>query len=182
VDLEDLHPRERERLRGAARAELGCRPRDTVFLVVGGGDLQVAIEAARHEALWVVVAGEQPKTSGFPERVRFVGRRDDLRPLYAAADCLLDFSQDASPDSVLEALAMGLPAIASTRSGAAELIEPGVNGWLCEPEDESGLARLFIAAEAAARAGGMDRAARATAERFGADATARQVSELYASL
>jgi UDP-glucose:(heptosyl)LPS alpha-1,3-glucosyltransferase len=32
VDLEHFHPRERERLRGAARAELGCHPRDTVFV------------------------------------------------------------------------------------------------------------------------------------------------------
>jgi UDP-glucose:(heptosyl)LPS alpha-1,3-glucosyltransferase len=183
VDLEDFHPRERERLRGAARAELGCRPRDTVFLMAGASGLGAAIKAARDEALWLAVADEQPKTSGFPDRVRFVGRRDDLRPLYAAADCLLELVEDAFPDSVLEALAMGLPAILSTRSGAAELIEPGVNGWLWQPADDApGLSRLLAAADAAARAGSMDAAARASAERFGADATARQVAELYAAL
>lgn len=182
VDLEYFHPRERERLRGAARAELGCRPRDTVFLMAGASGLGAAIKAVRDEALWLAVADEQPKTSGFPERVRFVGRRDDLRPLYAAADCLLDLGEEAFPDGVLEALAMGLPAILSARSGAAELIEPGVNGWLCQPDDLAGLARLLAAADAAARADSMDAAARATAERFGADASARQVAELYASL
>jgi glycosyltransferase involved in cell wall biosynthesis len=117
-----------------------------------------------------------------PERVRFVGRRDDLRAFYAAADCLLDLSSDLLPDSVLEALAMGLPAIVSARSGAAELIEPEVNGWLWRPEETGGLARLLGAADAAARTGGMEAAARGSAERLGADATARQVSELYASL
>jgi UDP-glucose:(heptosyl)LPS alpha-1,3-glucosyltransferase len=182
VDLEYFHPRERERLRGAARAELGCRPRDTVFGMLGAGGLRVAMEAARHEAMWLAVAGEQPKTSGFPERVRFLGRRDDLLSLYAAADCLLDLSQNALPDDVLEALAAGLPIIVSARSGAAELIEHGVNGWLCEPGDAAGLARLMSAADSAARSGSMEAAARRSAERFGADATARQVADLYRSL
>ena len=182
VDLEYFHPRERERLRGAARAELGCRPRDTVFLMAGASGLGAAIEAARDEALWLAVADEQPKTSGFPERVRVVGRRADPRPLYAAAECLLELGEEKFPDSVLEALAMGLPAILSARSGAAELIEPGVNGWLCQPDDPAGLARLLAAADAAARAGSMDAAARAAAERFGSEATARQVAELYAAL
>jgi UDP-glucose:(heptosyl)LPS alpha-1,3-glucosyltransferase len=182
VDLEHFHPRERARLRGAARAGLGCRPRDTVFLMAGSGGLDAAIEATRHEALWLAVADRPPRTSGFPERVRFLGRRDDLRQFYAAADCLLDFSAEGPADSVLEALAMGLPAIVSAGGGAAELIEPGVNGWLWQPDDAPALARLLAAADAAARAGGMDAAARASAERLGADATARQVSELYASL
>jgi UDP-glucose:(heptosyl)LPS alpha-1,3-glucosyltransferase len=182
VDLEHFHPRERARLRGAARAELGCRPRDTVFLMLGRSRLEAALEAARHEALWLAVAGEPAKSAGVPERVRFLGRRDDLRPFYAAADCLLDCSHELSPDAILDALAMGLPAIVSARSGAAELIEPGVNGWLWESEAPSDLARLLGAADAAARAGGMDAAARATAERYGAEAAARQVSELYASL
>jgi UDP-glucose:(heptosyl)LPS alpha-1,3-glucosyltransferase len=182
VDLEHFHPRERARLRGAARAGLGCRPRDTVFFMADGTGLPAALEAARHEALWLAVASEPPRTSGVPERVRFVGRRDDLRAFYAAADCLLDLSSDLLPDSVLEALAMGLPAIVSARSGAAELIEPEVNGWLWRPEETGGLARLLGAADAAARTGGMEAAARGSAERLGADATARQVSELYASL
>src|SRR5688572_14855657 len=59
VDLEHFHPRERERLRGAARAELGCQPRDTVFLHVGSGfarkGLDTAIDAlaaAGNEAFW----------------------------------------------------------------------------------------------------------------------------------
>ncbi|HEX6321127.1 MAG TPA: glycosyltransferase family 4 protein [Burkholderiales bacterium] len=182
VDLEHFHPRERERLRGAARAELGCRPRDTVFLSTGPGAAQAveALAAARNEAFWLAVANEEVKAS---ERVRFVGRPDDLRPQYAAADCLLlPGGYDDFPDSVLEALAMGVPAIVSARSGAAEAIEPGVNGWTCEPDDAAGLAHLLAAADAAARGAGMETAARASAERFGSDATVRQVTGLYASL
>ncbi len=199
VDLEHFHPRERERLRGAARAELGCQPRDTVFLYVGSGfarkGLDAAIEALAatgNESFWLAVAGrdrdmekfrQQAKTCGVARRVHFLGGREDVRPLYAAADCfILPSRYDPFPNTALEALAMGLPAIVSSRCGAAEVIEPGVNGWVCEPDDAHGLARLLRRAEAEVHSEGMRQAARARAERFGVDDMARQLTELYASL
>lgn len=175
VDLEHFHPRERERLRGAARAELGCRPRDTVFLSLGTAGAPAMEAIARNEAFWLVATGKGAKAG---ERVRFVEDRPDRRPLYAAADCLLLPDQD----SVLEGLAMGVPAIVAARSGAAEVVEPGVSGWHCEPDDPAGLARALAAADAAVRGGNMEPAARASAERFEVDAMARQVAALYASL
>jgi len=199
VDLEHFHPRERERLRGAARAELGCQPRDTVFLHVGSGfarkGLDTAIDAlaaAGNEAFWLAVAGrdrdierfrERAKSSGVSRRVHFLGGREDVRPLYAAADCfILPSRYDPFPNTALEALAMGLPAIVSSRCGAAEVIEPGVSGWVCEPDDAPGLARLLKNADAGIHDERMRQAARANAERFGVDAMARQLAELYASL
>jgi len=83
---------------------------------------------------------------------------------------------------VLEAMAMGLPAIVSSRCGAAEVIEPGVNGWVCQPDDAQGIARLMQEADRAIGDGRMGKAARTTAERFGIDAMARQLVDLYASL
>jgi UDP-glucose:(heptosyl)LPS alpha-1,3-glucosyltransferase len=115
--------------------------------------------------------------------VRFVGGQEDVRPLYAAADCfILPSRYDPFPNTVLEALAMGLPAIVSSRCGAAEIIETGVNGWICQPDHAQGLAKLLRTADEAIRAERMGRAARATAERFGIDAMARRLAELYASL
>jgi UDP-glucose:(heptosyl)LPS alpha-1,3-glucosyltransferase len=117
------------------------------------------------------------------ERVRFVGGREDVRPLYGAADCfILPSRYDPFPNTALEALAMGLPAIVSSRCGAAEVIEAGVNGWVCEPDDAQGLARLLGAADAAVRGGRMSEAARTSAERFGIDAMAQELAKLYASL
>ncbi len=199
VDLEHFHPRERERLRGAARAELGCRPRDTVFLYVGSGfarkGLGAAIDAlalASNDAYWLVVAGRdrdvkkfqrRARSAQLERRVRFVGGQEDVRPLYAAADCfILPSRYDPFPNTVLEALAMGLPAIVSSRCGAAEIIETGVNGWICQPDHAQGLAKLLRTADEAIRAERMGRAARATAERFGIDAMAQRLAELYASL
>jgi UDP-glucose:(heptosyl)LPS alpha-1,3-glucosyltransferase len=199
VDLEHFHPRERERLRGAARAEIGCQPRHTVFVYVGSGfarkGLDAAIEAlaaASNESYWLVVAGrdralekyrQKARAAGVSARVHFLGGREDVRPLYAAADCfILPSRYDPFPNTALEALAMGLPAIVSSRCGAAEVIEPGVNGWVCEPDDVPGLARLLRSAEAQIHSERIRQAARERAERFGVDAMARQLADLYASL
>jgi UDP-glucose:(heptosyl)LPS alpha-1,3-glucosyltransferase len=186
VDLEHFHPRERARLREAARAELGCGPREMVFAFVGSGfsrkGLDAAIAALGQGPHWLVVVGRDRPRPGTNPRIKFVGGRDDPRPYYAAADCfLLPTRYDPFPNTVLEAMAMGLPAIVSSRCGAAEVIEPGVNGWVCEPDDVAGLARLMAQAERAA-VPGMGAAARATAERFGIDAMARQLVELYRTL
>jgi UDP-glucose:(heptosyl)LPS alpha-1,3-glucosyltransferase len=199
VDLEQFHPRERERLRGTARAELGCRPRDTVFLHVGSGfarkGLAAAIDAlaaTKNESYWLVVAGrdrderklmKRAARAGVAARVRFVGGREDVRPLYAAADCfILPTRYDPFPNAVLEALAMGLPAIVSSRCGAAEIIESGSNGWICAPDDRAGLARLLGTADEAVRTERMAEAARKSAEPLGIDAMAAKLTELYASL
>ncbi|HWD22111.1 MAG TPA: glycosyltransferase family 4 protein [Burkholderiales bacterium] len=196
VDLEHFHPRSRERLRGAARAELGCAPRDTVFLHVGSGfarkGLDAALDAlalAANPAFWLVVVGEDRERARYERKAKasgkviFLGGLEDVRPLYAAADCLILPSRyDPFPNTVLEALAMGLPAIVSTRCGAAEIIQPGVDGWVCEPDDGQALARLLHAADEAIRSAGMEQNARASAARFAMDATAQRLAELYASL
>lgn len=198
IDLEHFHPRERERLRGGARAELGCGPRDTVFLHVGSGfarkgmDAAIdALAAAANPAFWLAVVGRdrdsekyerKARAAGISGKVRFLGGREDVRPLYAAADCfILPSRYDPFPNTVLEALAMGLPAIVSSRCGAAEVIEPG-NGWVCEPDDAPGLARLLRSADETLRSGNMGQSARATAERYGMDNTAQRLAELYATL
>jgi UDP-glucose:(heptosyl)LPS alpha-1,3-glucosyltransferase len=197
VDLTHFHPRLRTELRGAARAELGCQPRDTLFLFVGSGfsrkGLGAAIEAlkvANHRSYWLVVVGKDREAAHYAaqaaavgDRVRFLGGRDDVRPLYAAADCLILPSRyDPFPNTVLEAFAMGLPAIVSTHAGAAEIIVPGVNGWVCEPDDVPRIASLMQEADRAVRTGDMPQAARATAERYGMDAMAGKLATLYERL
>ncbi|MFN2644492.1 MAG: glycosyltransferase family 4 protein [Burkholderiales bacterium] len=197
VDLEHFHPRVAAALRGPARAELGCQPRDTLFLFVGSGfarkGLGAAIEAlrlAQHRSFWLLVVGKDRETVRFAtqaaplgERVRFLGARDDVRPLYAAADCLiLPTRYDPFPNTVLESLAMGVPAIVSSRAGAAEIIQRGVNGWVCEADQPAALAKLMREADEAVRGGHMPAAARASVERFGLDEMVTKLARLYASL
>jgi len=117
------------------------------------------------------------------DRVRFLGGKQDVRPLYAAADCLILPSRyDPFPNTVLESFAMGLPAIVSSRTGAAEVIERGVNGWVCEPDDAAGIAALMKEADQAIRSGRLPQGARATAERFGLDEMAGHLARLYEKL
>jgi UDP-glucose:(heptosyl)LPS alpha-1,3-glucosyltransferase len=187
VDLEHFHPKHRAPLRDAARAEIGCTPRDMVFVFVGSGfsrkGLDAAVAAVAGTPHWLVVVGKDRYRGAVPERVRFLGGKDDPRPYYAAADCfLLPTRYDPFPNTVLEAMAMGLPAIVSARCGAAEVIEQGVNGWICGPDDVAGIARLLDQAERAVHAGRPGEAARATAERFGIDAMAKQLVDLYKTL
>jgi UDP-glucose:(heptosyl)LPS alpha-1,3-glucosyltransferase len=197
VDLDYFHPRLRDSLRGAARAELGCQPRDTLFLFVGSGfarkGLAAAIDALKHAqnpSFWLVVVGTDRERARFAaqaesldDRVRFLGGKEDVRPLYAAADCLILPSRyDPFPNTVLESFAMGLPAIVSSRCGAAEIVERGVNGWVCEPDDAAGIATLMKEADEAIRLGRMPQAARTTAERYGMDEMAGRLAGLYEKL
>ena len=203
VDLEHFHPRHRAALRAAARAELGAREKDVLFLFVGSGFARKGLDAAigalagcADARFRLAVAGRDrdaarfaalAAAAGLGDRVRLLGGREDVRPLYAAADCfILPTRYDPFPSSVLEALAMGLPAIVGRRSGAAEILRPGESGWICEPGDVAGLVRLM---REAARAAGDNRArdaarsaARITAEGYGIDDMARKLTELYAAL
>jgi UDP-glucose:(heptosyl)LPS alpha-1,3-glucosyltransferase len=203
VDLAHFHPRHRTALRAAARAELGIADGEILFAFVGSGfarkGMDTAIRAlagcgdARYR---LAVAGRDRHAARFAAladgmalggRVRLLGGRDDVRPLYAAADCfILPTRYDPFPNTVLEALAMGLPAIVGRRSGGAEIVRHAENGWICEPGDVDGLAQLMHAAahvagdenrDAAARA-----AARGTAESYGIDDMASKLTQLYASL
>ena len=203
VDLEHFHPRQRAALRARARAELGVAAGETLFLFVGSGFARKGLDAAIGalagcaNALYrLAVAGRDRDAArfaalaaarGLGERVQLLGGRDDVRPLYAAADCfILPTRYDPFPNAVLEALAMGLPAIVGRRSGAAETVRHGGNGWICEPDDVAGLVQLMHAAarvaadelrDPAARA-----AARSTAESYGIDDMARKLTQLYATL
>jgi UDP-glucose:(heptosyl)LPS alpha-1,3-glucosyltransferase len=199
VDLEHFHPREREKAREGARARLGCAPADTVFLFVGSGfarkGLGAAIDAlalAREPRFRLLVAGRdrharrfaaRARSAGLGERVQLLGGQQDVRPLYAAADCLvLPSRYEPFGSTVLEALAMGLPAIVSSHCGAAEVIRPGVNGWICEPDQPAALARLMREADVAIRDARLGEAARASASGYGVDEMARRLCGLYEEL
>lgn len=76
-------------------------------------------------------------------RVSFTGMIEapEIRRHLREADLMvLPSHREGVPTSVIEAMAMGLPIIATSIRGCRELVQPGVNGWLVEPGDTDALA------------------------------------------
>ena len=142
------------------RGDLGV-PADAPLLatvgllnVAKGQDLALealALSEAQEAHLLIVGHGEEREALGrlaeqlgVEARVHFLGWRDDVPGLLAASDGLLLPSRwEGMPYIVLEAMAAGLPIVASRVDGARELVTEGVNGALAEVGDPADLARAI---------------------------------------
>ena len=72
--------------------------------------------------------------------IDWVGAQKDVRPFYAQADAFVFPSyREGFPNTVLEAGAMGLPAIVTDINGANEIIIPNENGIIIPPKDADAL-------------------------------------------
>ncbi len=90
---------------------------------------------------------EQAERAGFGGRVTWHGRLadSDLQDLMADSDLLVVPSTYEGFGIVyLEGMSLGLPAVATTAGGAAEIIADGVNGCLVTPDDEKELALRLL--------------------------------------
>ncbi len=156
-------------LRGSIREELGLSPEALLVLTAARVDLakgpQHLLEVVRYlpsggedaaTRLRFVWAGEGPPRNqltalarmlGQGERLRFIGPRDDVLSLLAAADlAVLPSEAEGMPLAVLEAMALGVPMIAADAGGTAEaLADTGVVvGDLCS--DREGTRERLLAA------------------------------------
>ena len=105
---------------------------DAYLLVIG--------EGSRHEEL-----ERQARDLRIAHRVVFTGRRDDVPAVTAALDvAVLPSYREAQGLTILEAMALSRPVVASNVGGIPEMIEDGVTGLLVEPHDADGLARAIV--------------------------------------
>jgi glycosyltransferase involved in cell wall biosynthesis len=82
---------------------------------------------------------------GIANNVRFLGPTDDIPGLLAAADMHVSASHTESlPNNILEAMAAGLPIVATTAGGTAELVEPRQDGYLVAVGDTAQLGRTIL--------------------------------------
>ena len=101
---------------------------DARLLYVGGGPLEHRLRRRAHAL-------------GMDDRIRFLGRRQDVDALLAEADVFVRPSlTDGMSLSVLEAMAAGLPVVATDVSGTRELIDDGISGVVTPPGSVSALA------------------------------------------
>jgi glycosyltransferase involved in cell wall biosynthesis len=73
--------------------------------------------------------------------IDYLGTADDVRPFIAAATAVvLPSYREGLPRSLLEAAAMARPLVASDVPGCRDVVEQGVNGYLCTVRDSASLA------------------------------------------
>lgn len=148
--------------RGLARAELGL-PAD-IFLWVAVGNLREAkdypnllravarcppgpapfrVLVAGGGALAQDLAG-QARSLGLGDRVDFLGPRDDVPRLLAAADAyVLPSAWEGTPNTLMEAMAAGLPAVATRVGDVDELLQGEAARFVVPPGDSAALAQAM---------------------------------------
>ena len=105
----------------------------TQLTFVGDGPLRAAL-------------GERIQQEGLEERVRLAGHRADVVEMMRESTVLVLPSRwEGLPNVVLEAMANGLPVVASHVDGVGELISDGQTGWLVPPGDPIALAETLAA-------------------------------------
>ncbi len=105
---------------------------DVYLLIVGEGSRRDALEA-------------QARELRIAHRIVFTGRRDDVPAVTAALDvAVLPSYREAQGLTVLEAMALSRPVVASNVGGIPEMIEDGVTGLLVPPHDAPALAAAIV--------------------------------------
>lgn len=152
---------------------------EAVLAIVGTGD------ADYHESCKALVG-----RLGLGEAVRFLGHHDNVIPVLRAGDLLLHASCYDDPAKgvveafgrvVIEAMAAGLPVVATAAGGVTEVVKDGVTGHLARTNDPDALADGVLDylrhPERALEAGFAGR--RRVREHFTIEKIVEQVSEIY---
>lgn len=116
----------------AAARELAQRGAAFELRLVGGGEGRAGAEALCAE--W-----------GLSDHVRFLGYRDDIAALLADSDiAVLTSRKEGIPRAALEAMAVGLPVVATRVIGTREVVRDGDTGVLVELDDAGALADALV--------------------------------------
>lgn len=155
IDNERFHPGLRDEHRVPLRNALNIPADVPVAIFVGSGFERKGVSGflatlARVTGLYGLVVGHDKHLpryralaarTGLAGRVIFTGGIKDVRPYYGASDVyLMPTLYEPFGLAFGEAMACGLPAIASLQAGAADWIRHGENGFVVDPLDIAGLA------------------------------------------
>ncbi|MCL4263428.1 MAG: glycosyltransferase [Anaerolineae bacterium] len=145
--------------KGQIRPSLPISPSTPLIVSVGNlrkvKDQQTLIHAAhqlRQQGhpfhLLLVGDGQQRATLeqltgnlNMAEHITFMGRRADVSDILADSDIkVLSSRSEGLPAAIMEAMAAGLPVVATAVGGVPELVQDGLTGLLVPPDDASALA------------------------------------------
>lgn len=191
-------PKLRGQIRERIRKELGIA--DDAFVLISIGELNwnknhaVAVEAVatlKEDKLHYIICGdgieivplaEQAERLGIKDRVTLTGYRTDVPELLAVADAMVFPSlREGLGVVAIEAMAAGVPVIASDNRGTREYMKHGQNGYVVYENDPEHIAEAIkelhqLASEAYGR---MQEACRATAEQFSKEVVGPQMRAIY---
>jgi glycosyltransferase involved in cell wall biosynthesis len=168
-----FHPKKRfDIFLGAAKTVLS-KGANAYFLIIGGGE---ETELKKYKEL--------AQRLGIAERVRFLGKREDIAELLSFMDAsVLASEYEGVPRVVLESLACGTPIVASDVPGMGGVISDGREGFLVRSnraeEFAEALLRLHHSPDMRAR---MSKAAIARAKHYDVRRSAEELAELYREL
>lgn len=189
VDAERFHPAGASDRNGAPRTLIGVgglyEAKGWEFLIEA-----VSLLTRTRRDFRVEIVGDGQLRSRYEELVRRRGLadlvtfhgwvpKDEVPRLLRAADFFVLTSRyDSNPCAVIEALASGLPVVATAVGGIPDLVGDGM-GLLAEPQDPESIARRI--ATALDEEHRWDRAAiaRTARERYGAEHVGRRLAEIY---
>jgi sugar transferase (PEP-CTERM/EpsH1 system associated) len=188
--------------RAAGRSALGLTSEDLVIGTVGRlvpvknqAMLldALAIVRAQGVSFKAVLAGEGPLLAdlqarvtslGLADQVILAGSRQDVPDILAAYDIfVLSSLSEGLSNVILEAMAAGLPVVATNVGGAGELVQQDRTGALVASADPQAMAAALldlVRSPEARRA--MGQAARASAQNFGLDRMIREYEQMYLEL
>lgn len=185
------------------RATLGVPPHAYLVCCVGRLEPQKALDRVidalasdglRERDVVLVIAGEGPSRRGLDARVarlglggrvRLLGHRDDVPRILAAADLfVLPSLFEGMPNALMEAMAQGLPCVATAVGGVEELLGESEAGLVVPRSDPALLAEAIrTLMDAPDRAAALGRAARErVAARFSIDRNVAAFEALYAAV
>ena len=152
----------------AAAAALRARLPEARFVVIGDGPLRGEVQHA-------------VRAAALETCCELVGERTDVDELLGQADLLwLTSDWEGLPNAVIEALASGLPVVATDVGGTGELVRDGCEGFLVTPGDRDALVErsVQVLGDPALYAR-MSAAARARAEVFGVEPMVQATRAVY---
>jgi UDP-glucose:(heptosyl)LPS alpha-1,3-glucosyltransferase len=198
IDVEAFHPRLRAMHRDTIRRQYNIPDAAPIAIHVGSGFARKGVTMflraiAKVPGLHAFVVGRDKRSSayfslarslGIADRVVFTGGMSDVKPFYGASDVFV-MPTIYEPFGLVygEAMACGLPVVASATSGAADWIEHGKSGFVVDAADLTGIVRAIEHAITETSASPtMGTLAREAVLRYGTSDTRTQYREVYARL
>jgi glycosyltransferase involved in cell wall biosynthesis len=197
VDTDVFSPSEELRLSAHKELEVGLK---FVWLAVGRlvsqkdyPNLFSALTLLDYKRFVVLIAGNGPLEQelrdecarlGLDACVKFCGAREDILPLYNAADSFVMSSEfEGLSVALLEAASMGLPSVVTDTGGNAEIVKDGATGYVVPPGNHTALSQAMeriMTLSAVQRKTMGDAARQYCTQHYGTTSVVNQWRELYA--